>query len=335
MSRIEEALRRARSSTADTAPAFPAATRLTAVVETDEADIVAPAAVAKHDVAPPDIRADVVAPPYASIDGQLDDVVLESMGPASIGDAQFDCDLRPEEASPTLRGHTFGPTACHEKLILNPDIAPAVLEQYRKVATSLHQLQLERQIKIVMIASPMAEDGKTLTASNIALTLSESFRRSVLLIDADLRRPSIHTVFGTPNVTGLNDALTSEREEKLTVFEATPRLSILPSGRPNADPMSCLTSERMRLIIAEAGTKFDWVIIDTPPVGVLSDAKLLAEMVHAVVLVIGAGKTPFRTVQRAIEAIDRKRIAGVVLNRVTEQQPGSHYYDYYTTARRD
>jgi capsular exopolysaccharide synthesis family protein len=228
----------------------------------------------------------------------------------------------------------FVQPARDRKLILNADMAPAVVEQYRKVAASLHQLQIERNIKIVMIASPMAEDGKTLTASNIALTLSESFRKKVLLIDADLRRPSVHTLFGTPNVTGLNDALNSEREEKLTIFEATPRLSILPSGRPNSDPMSSLASERMKMIIAEAGSKFDWVLIDTPPVGVLADAKLLAEMVHAVVLVIGAGKTPFRAIERAIEAIDRKRIAGVVLNRVSEQQQPYHYYDYYAAPRR-
>jgi Mrp family chromosome partitioning ATPase len=88
----------------------------------------------------------------------------------------------------------------------------------------------------------------------------------------------------------------------------------------------------MRTIIAEAGTKFDWVVIDTPPVGVLADAKLLAEMVDVVVLVIGAGRTPYRAIERAVAAIDRKRIAGVVLNRVTEQPAGYHDYDYYVSA---
>jgi capsular exopolysaccharide synthesis family protein len=222
----------------------------------------------------------------------------------------------------------------NSKLILDADMPPGVVEQYRKVAASLHQLQLDRGTKIVMIASAMAGDGKTITASNVALTLSESFRRRVLLVDADLRRPSIHVMFDTPNVTGLNEALTSETEQKLTIFEVTPRLSVLPSGRPNPDPMSSLCSDRMRMIVAEAATKFDWVVIDTPPVGVLADARLLAEIVDAVVLVIGAGRTPFRAVERAIEAIDRKRIAGVVLNRVTERHAAYQYYDYDTSSDR-
>ncbi len=226
------------------------------------------------------------------------------------------------------------PKRYSDKLILSREMDPAAVEQYRKVAAALHQLQLDRGVKVVMIASAMAEDGKTITASNIALTLSESFRRRVLLIDADLRRPSIHAVFGTPNVTGLQHALQAERPQKLTIFEVTPNLSILPSGGPNPDPMSSLSSERMRMILDEAGAKFDWVVIDTPPVGILADAKLLAEMVHAVVLVIGAGKTPYKSIERAIEAIDRKRIAGVVLNRVTEQPAAYRYYAYYGSSSR-
>lgn len=216
-----------------------------------------------------------------------------------------------------------------EKLILNAGAPPAAVEQYRKAAASLHQLQIDRGIKIVMIASALAEEGKTITASNIALTLSESFRRRVLLIDADLRRPSIHAMFGTPNATGLIDALQAPEHEKLTIFEVTGQLSVLPAGPPKLDPISSLVSERMRMILDEAGAKFDWVVIDTPPVGVLADARLLAEMVHAVVLVVGAGRTPYRAIQHAVDAIDRKRIAGVVLNRVVEHSAGYQDYDYY------
>ncbi len=87
----------------------------------------------------------------------------------------------------------------------------------------------------------------------------------------------------------------------------------------------------MRTILNEAAAMFDWVVIDTPPVGLLADAKLLVEMVQAVVLVIGAGQTPFRAIERAVAAIDRKKIAGVILNRVIDQPSGYHDYDYYST----
>ena len=104
---------------------------------------------------------------------------------------------------------------------------------------------------------------------------------------------------------------------------------MLPAGRPNPDPMCGLTSDRMRRIIDEAAAAYEWVVIDTPPVALLPDANLLAEMVDMVVLVIGAGTTPFEMVQRAVNAMDRNRIVGVVLNRVTRSPRAYQYYDYY------
>jgi protein-tyrosine kinase len=182
-----------------------------------------------------------------------------------------------------------------------------------------------------MIASAMAGEGKTLTAANLALTLSESFRRRTLLIDADLRRPTVHKVLDIANMSGLNDVLDAPEDCKLTIIETSPRLSVLPAGRPNPDPMSGLTSDRMRSIISEAAAKFEWVVIDTPPIELLPDASLLAEMVDAVVLVIGAGRTPYKSIERAVNAIGRKRIAGIVLNRAVNLR-GAGYYNYYGAA---
>ena len=111
----------------------------------------------------------------------------------------------------------------------------------------------------------------------------------------------------------------------------SPRLTLLTAGRPDPDPMSGLTSERMRRVIEEAASRFDWVIIDTPPVGLLPDARLLAAMADATLLVIRAGATPYAFVRRAVEAIGRDRIFGVVLNRAEDGVgTGSYgYYNYY------
>ena len=215
-----------------------------------------------------------------------------------------------------------------EKLVISLAVNQAAVEQYRKLAASLHQLQMERGTKIIMVASAMAGEGKTLTAANLALTLCESFHRRVLLIDADLRRPAVHKVLNVMNVSGLNDALGAPEDQKLTIIEVSPRLSVLPAGRPNPDPMRCLTSARMRSIVQEAAAKFDWVVLDTPPVELLPDASLMVEMVDGVVLVVSAGRTPFKSIERAVNAIDRKRIVGVVLNRVVDTK-AAHYYDYY------
>jgi len=226
--------------------------------------------------------------------------------------------------------HGFGVNAV-DKLVVTPTIPRAAVEQYRKLAASLHHAQLERQIKVVMITSAAPGEGKTLTSTNLALTLSQSYRRNVLLIDGDLRRPSVHAVFDVPNVLGLSDGLKNEVEHKLSLIQISEHLTVLPAGRPDSDPMSGLTSDRMRRLVAEAAARFDWVLIDTPPVGFLSDANLLAAMADVTLFVIRAGRSPFRLIQRALDAVGRNRIIGVVLNAVKESDDvvGYGYYGYY------
>jgi capsular exopolysaccharide synthesis family protein len=179
-----------------------------------------------------------------------------------------------------------------------------------------------------MVASAVAGEGKSLTASNLAMTLSESYRRDVLLVDADLRRPSLHTVFQVPGEPGLSDGLVTTDDPKLPLHRVSERLAVLPAGKPTSDPIGALISERMRRLIDEAREVFDWIVIDTPPVGLLTDAALLASMADGVVLVVKAEETPNDMVQRAVEAIGRERVIGTVLNRAREQ-PNSSNYDYY------
>ena len=211
----------------------------------------------------------------------------------------------------------FDPSVA-ERIVATPDIRPAFVEQYRKLAGVLHHAQLGKKIKIVMVTSAVAGEGKSLTATNLALTFSESYRRTVLLIDGDLRRPTLHETFQVPNTSGLSDGLSANREEKLSLVQVSPRLTLLTAGRPDPDPMSGLTSERMKRVLDEAATRFDWVIIDTPPVGLLPDARLLAEMADTTLFVIRAAKTPYPLIRRAMESIGRERIFGVVLNRAEE-----------------
>jgi capsular exopolysaccharide synthesis family protein len=203
------------------------------------------------------------------------------------------------------------------------------VEQYRKLAAALHHAQADRGLKLIMVASANPGEGKSLTASNLALTLSESYQRSVLLIDADLRRPAVHEIFGIPNGTGLSDGLTLESVKRLSVIEVSPRLAVLPSGQPMLDPTSALTSAQMRRVLDEARASYDFTIIDTPPIGLLSDAKLLVEMVDGVVLVIEAAKTPYPELLKAIEVIGRDHVLGAVLNRSHDVSERSHYYAHY------
>lgn len=215
------------------------------------------------------------------------------------------------------------------KLVTDPATPAQCIEQYRRLAASLHEMQLQHDIKTVMVSSAVPGEGKTLTSVNLALTLAHSYQRRVLLIDADLRRPSVHNVFDLPNGSGLGDGL-SRDSGPLPIIEVTKHLSVLPAGQPNHNPTAALTSDRMRAILQEAARQFDWVVLDSPPVGLLADAKLMSSMVDGVILVIGAGSTNFELTEAAVAEVGRERIIGTVLNRVAEEDAGpGEYYDYY------
>ena len=233
--------------------------------------------------------------------------------------------------APSGFGHVQKSTS--GKLVLNADLEPNSVEQYRRLAARLHLDQAQRGTKLVMVTSALVGEGKTLTSTNLALTLSESYRKRVLLVDGDLRRPGIHDMFGIPNFTGLSDAIRSTDERKVSVIHLTEHLSVLTAGRPDSDPMGVLSSERMQRVLGDAAAAFDWVIIDTPPVALLSDAHLLASLVDTVVLVVRAGVTPFEAIQTATVAVGRDRIMGVVLNAAQSGQRNS--YRYYGRAKTD
>jgi capsular exopolysaccharide synthesis family protein len=212
-----------------------------------------------------------------------------------------------------------------------PDAAST--EQYRRLAATLHHAQVEKGLKTVMVTSSVPREGKTLTVVNLALTLSESYGRRVLLVDADLRRPSVHQDLGVPNELGLRDVLSSNRAE-LPVVQVSERLWVLPSGRVEENPLAGLSSERMRGFLDAAAGRFDWVLVDTPPVGLLPDAHVLGRLVQASVFVIRAGGTPFATVEKAIAELGRDCIIGTVLNNVDPSTLQiSEYYGHYYPAR--
>jgi capsular exopolysaccharide synthesis family protein len=202
-------------------------------------------------------------------------------------------------------------------------------EQYRRLAAALHDAQVARGLKTVMVTSALPGEGKTLTVVNLALTLAESYARRVLVIDADLRWPSLHAMLGVPNAAGLSEALAAERCEP-AVTEVSGRLSVMTAGQPGPAPLAGLTSERMGALLEECGTRFDWVLLDTSPVGLLPDGQVLSRLIGAVILVINAGVTPAAAVERAVADLGPECILGTVLNRVEKHRiPDADYYAYY------
>lgn len=298
MSRIDEALRQARQGgTAGPAALEPAA-----------------GAGGQKNFAPAWSLAEGAAAPVAEVSEGESTSVLESAVIA-----------RSPQGSPL----EFS-TAWRERLAGGATGNPELTEQFRRLAATLHHAQRTNGLKSVAITSAVPGDGKTLTAVNLALVLAESYRARVLLIDADLRRPSIPSVVDLGEGSGLSEALRSAREQKLALVPLTPRLTLLPAGQPIANSIEALTSPRMRQILEEAVTRYDWVILDAPPVGPAADARLLTQMVGGTLFVIHAGQTQYPVVQKAIDFIGRDQILGVVLNGV-DARPGDPYYTAYST----
>jgi protein-tyrosine kinase len=218
-----------------------------------------------------------------------------------------------------------------QKVVTSEGMPAVAIEQYRKVAARLHHEQLEKHIHTLMVVSAVSGEGKTLTSLNLSLTLASSYKRRVLLIDADLRLPRIHAAFQLPGDPGLHEAIDAAPGTPLPIVDVDEQLSLLPAGRSTTDPMDVLSSPRVAGLIDDVKREFDWVVIDTAPLAVLPDANLLARVVDAAVLVVSAGQTEYDLVERAIKLLGRDRILGVVLNGVDDRdiRASSYYASYY------
>ncbi len=191
--------------------------------------------------------------------------------------------------------------------------------------------------RVLVVTSPNPGEGKTTVISNLAVSLAEINRR-VLLIDADLRRPRVHQVFGMPNRFGLTDLLSSPEPIEQIPLKASslesgvPGLYVLPSGSRTYNISSLLHSPRMSELLERALRVFDTVLIDTPPVKQIADARVLGRLSDGVVLVLRAGQTTRGTARAAADrfAEDGIRVLGTVLNSWDPDTNGSGYYDGYS-----
>jgi capsular exopolysaccharide synthesis family protein len=277
---------------------------------------------AVSNVVSPLARSDTFASPWAFRAGSEEQPIEEAAPPNALA-AALDA---PESHSLQRFSDAWTP-----RLVIADDANVRLVEEFRQLAATLHQAQATSNIRVIMVTSAEPAEGKSTTSVNLALTLSESYKRRVLLVDADLRRPSLHEITQVPNSKGLGETLKALGEQKLPLFKLSETLMLAPAGRPDQNPMGALTSPRMRHILLEASMQFDWVIIDAPPIGPVADSSLLAPLSDGVLLVVRARRTHYASAQQAIEAIGRDRILGVVLNdaEIADSPAYNRYYHGY------
>jgi capsular exopolysaccharide synthesis family protein len=218
----------------------------------------------------------------------------------------------PTTASPN--GRSAAPALGAAQLVLLTDPRSAAAEAYRTLRTNIQFASLDREVRTIAITSPGAGDGKSTTLANLAIAMAEGGHR-VIVVDADLRRPGLHTLFGLANREGLTTAVLSDDTRLPLQDTPVPGLRLLTSGPLPPNPAELVGSRRLDRVLSLLRDVADYVLFDTPPAAALSDAATLAARVDGVILVIGAGRTKRDLARRAKEQLERVKahILGVVL----------------------
>ena len=220
--------------------------------------------------------------------------------------------------------------------------APSSLaaEQFRRLRTHIIRPWMENSPKTILVTSAMAGEGKSLTSINLAITIAIELHSYALIVDCDLRNPTLSRWFGFKEVKGLSDYLTGDASlQDLLVKTSLDKLSILPGGAFQDNPVELIGSNKMKSLVADLKARYAdrYIILDSSPLLATTEPSVLNEMVDGILIVIKSGATPRESIQQALKSLDKKKIIGVVLNNMefkTEAMirryfgTNRYYYDY-------
>lgn len=201
-------------------------------------------------------------------------------------------------------------------------------EKFRFLATRLRHLQQKRSLKRLVITSSVMGEGKSIVAANLACALAAGKQR-VLLVEGDLRRPSLGRELGLEELPGLSQILRNLAETSNHVYSLkSSGLCVLLAGDAHSNPLEFIVGSRLPTLMDNISTSFDWVIIDSPPVLPLADTSIWVRMADGILLVVRPGVTPKRQLQKTFEAVEQSKVLGSVVNGSSEITE-NHYYHYY------
>jgi len=213
------------------------------------------------------------------------------------------------------------------------DPTSAAAECFKTLRSKIMVGQEGKLCRTIMVTGAQPLDGKTLIAANLAVSIAQGINHYVLLVDCDLRRPTLHKIFGLQVKHGLREYLEDGTSIGPYLLK-TPvnKLTLLPAGKPLASPSELLSSEKMNLLIQEVKNRYKdrFIIFDTPPAHFIPDTAFLADVLDGVVLVVRSGRTNAELVKDVIESIGKENILGVVFNATSEAtREYRYYYKYY------
>ena len=207
-----------------------------------------------------------------------------------------------------------------------------IAEAYRSIRTNIEFSNIDRDLKVIMITSTQPNEGKSTVISNLAATFASLENKKVLIMDCDLRNPSAHKMFGVSNLSGITDVLTGQKDVSKCI-EATKieGLDILKVGKVPPNPSEMLQSNKMKNFIEVVKEYYDYVFIDAPPVGVVTDASIISQYADGVILLVGCNETDIEAAKISKERLENvgANILGVVLNKFENEGSAYGYYGYY------
>lgn len=224
-------------------------------------------------------------------------------------------------------------TSNKRPIITDSNPKSPISEAYRTLRTNIDFSSIDEELKVIMLTSAGPSEGKSTTATNLAVVYAQS-ERKVLIIDSDLRKPTMHHTFNKSNRIGLTNVLAGRNTLSDAIVETDiPNLDVLPSGPIPPNPSEILSSKRMTAVLEELKEQYDMVVIDTPPALAVADAQIMATKCDGVILVIHSGTTKRDAVVKMKANMDhvKARVIGAVLNNVDRKSGEGYYYYYYGT----
>lgn len=218
------------------------------------------------------------------------------------------------------------------KIISYTNPKSPIAEAYRSIRTNIEFSNIDKHIKIITITSTQPNEGKSTVISNLAAAFASLENKRVLIIDGDLRNPSVHKMFGVSNLNGITDILLGEKDvDKCLEKTKIKGLDILKVGKVPPNPSEMLQSNKMRNFIEVIKEYYDYVFIDAPPVGVVADASIISQYSDGVILLVGSNETDIDAAKVSKERLENvgANILGVVLNKFESEGSAYGYYGYY------
>jgi len=233
-----------------------------------------------------------------------------------------------------------------QRLVTFYDPDSVASEQFRKLRTQLLRLRLPQPPRTILVTSARAGEGKTLVSANLAAGIAHDFNAYALLVDSDLRSPSLGGWFGISNGYGLSDYLVGKKEIPELLFKTEiDRLRILLGGTLQENPTELIGSPRMESLVQELKSRYSdrYIIFDSTPLLATSEPEILSRLVDGILIVVRAGETPRETVKQAIASLEKEKILGMVLNDLQFKSSGLNnryfgsadsYYGYRYSRKR-